>query len=36
MAYRIYNTLMKERPETFKAALRRDHAATEAFGELAL
>lgn len=36
MAYRIYNTLMKEQPERFSPALHHNHALTEAFGELAL
>lgn len=36
VAYRIYDTLMKEQPEPFTSALHRDHARTEAFGELAI
>lgn len=35
MAYRIYDTLMAEQPESFLRALHHDHASVDSFGELA-
>jgi radical SAM protein with 4Fe4S-binding SPASM domain len=36
MAYRLYDTLMQEQPESFQAALRHDPASPKHFGELAI